>query len=103
MDAVHHYPVLEDWRFMISNVCPYTAPEQISSYCTGKIYNDARERFIDGTLIDTSRITAKKGNLIQTHSGTIYTLGTPNQNFIDWLISRGKSINDYKDFGTINY
>jgi hypothetical protein len=92
---------LEKWFFeYVGDGDPYHSPEMGSTRALGFIYGDGR-RFLDGTYIHTSSLVAKKGNLIKTHSGSVYELGTPNPRFVEWLTKRGNSIEDYKDFGEI--
>jgi len=91
-------PRLENWSVCIlPSDDPYKAPELWPMVLQGLYYGDIYDdkRFDRGTYINTSSI--KEINTItkkaQT-SNTLYELGAPDPNFIEYIKSQGNTIDD---------
>ena len=63
--------LLEDWKFH-SNATPYTAPEAVCSWLTGKVFGHPDHE--DGTLVTTTNIKKRKGLYVRTRNNK-YILG----------------------------
>jgi hypothetical protein len=55
-DEFGQHVLLEDWRIH-TNATPYTAPEAILQWLTGRVYGHSRHD--DGTFITTTAITSQ--------------------------------------------
>jgi hypothetical protein len=64
--------LLEDWKL-----------SPTGNGLIGKIYNDKRKRFLDGTEILTSKIIDYIDGRIHTKSGSTYVLGRPSINLFN--------------------
>lgn len=87
-------PRLENWSIGADN--PFQAPECQSKRLHGQIYNDENGRFPDGAEISTSTIQELnlKENYVMTRN-TKYILGEPDQDYVKFLDSIGKKLEDY--------
>lgn len=74
---------LENWSVVCLANNPYMAPELRTSHLSGQIYG-RRPEFLDGEIVTTSYIVKAEGNKITTFSGSVYILGTPSQDYIEW-------------------
>ena len=63
--------LLEDWKTH-TNATPYTAPEAICEWMTGKVYGHPLHE--DGTLVTTSLVLSVIGRKVSTRN-TDYILG----------------------------
>lgn len=63
--------LLEDWK-RHTNATPYTAPELIVEWMTGKVYGHPAHE--DGTLVTTSPVVSSDGRKVSTQN-TDYVLG----------------------------
>ena len=77
---------LEGWS-ITNGASPYTPPEFRHIRLEGTVFNHALQA--DGTFIATSHVVEAAGNLIQTASGTWYSLGQPSKHYLDWLATQG--------------
>ena len=87
-------PRLENWSIGVDN--PYQAPELQKKRLHGDIYDDEKGRFPDGSSVSTSSIQELnlKENYAMTRN-TKYILGKPDQDYIRYLASQGKKLEDY--------
>lgn len=46
----------------------------------------------DGRHVRTSRIVKAEGRLVTTNSGSVYELGDPLPNYVDWCRENGRAI-----------
>lgn len=88
-------PRIEDWAIIsnASNIGPYAAPEQVKFALRGKVYDHVR--LPDGGEIRTSAIESYRDNIVTTKTGSVYHLGTPHKDYMDWLRENGKSLSDF--------
>lgn len=51
---------------------------------------------VDGRTgaVRTSRMVAAKGRLVSTRSGSVYELGAPRAEYLEWLASRGLAFDE---------
>ena len=87
--------VLENWSIGADPLSPYDAPETAVVRLYGEIYND--DRFTNGTYIHTSRLKTFDSTTLTatTKSGTIYSLGSMNEDFKNFLDRGGYKLCDY--------
>lgn len=81
------YPILENWSIAARRQDEYTAPELRATVVQGTIYNSPK--FSDGDLISTSLIQKMEDGLIETYSGSVYKLGTPDPNYVEYCNALG--------------
>ena len=82
---------LECWA--IKKVCgPYQAPEQSIFCLVGRVYDHPSKSHYDGRRVITSMIenSNKEDRTVTTYSGTVYKLGEPDPNWLNWLKEQGK-------------
>jgi hypothetical protein len=87
-------PRLEEWSIVSIPSNPFQAPELWSKRLSGKVYDD--DRFEEGSIVTTSRLVElnlKSGYALTKN--TRYELGSPSDEYIEWLTSQGKTIEDY--------
>ena len=89
-------PRLEKWSIGTAWINPYQAPECQKIHLNGTVYDDQKGRFSDGTLISTSSIQELniKENYAMTRN-TKYILGEPDDEYVKWLESQGKTLEGY--------
>jgi hypothetical protein len=63
---------MENWSIITTN--PYRAPELGGQMIHGSVYG--HPKFPDGSHITTSEIIGRKGELLETYSGSLYELGS---------------------------
>ena len=75
---------LEKWRVVSYDPTknPYQPPESILVFLNGCVYNHSK--FEDGKNIATSLIKKVDGNLITTSNGSVYELGEPHPEYVEW-------------------
>jgi len=73
---------IDDWS-TDGETSPWLAPECRWINLVGKIDGSAKTSV-------TTPIVAVDGLFVQTKSGSVYELGTPQPEFVDWLASIGK-------------
>ena len=76
---------LEQWSVSISN--PYLPPEAQSSHLSGKVYG--HPRFDDGYEITTSAIVKTEKRVVTTKTGSMYELGEPDPQYVEWCRKQG--------------
>ena len=74
---------LEDWSTIVPNDDGCTAPELLKTHLAGVVKNHPRVK--DGNKVITAAISKVNGRLITTASGTIYALGKPSKEYLQWL------------------
>tara|TARA_R100001244_G_scaffold97646_2_gene73059 strand:- start:1199 stop:1513 length:315 start_codon:yes stop_codon:yes gene_type:complete len=81
-------PHLENWSVGINNN-GYQPPELNYSFLVGRVYNHSVKE--DGKVIETSWISKinRETETVKTYSGSEYTLGTPDPEWVEWLRARG--------------
>ena len=81
-------PKLEQWSVIGPEVpSVYDPPEMRSRYLTGRVYN--HPSIEDGRAIQTSKIRSSEGRFVTTVTGTLYELGAPSEDWLDWLENNG--------------
>jgi len=68
---------LENWSVIGNN--PYAPPECQTLHLHGNVFG--HERHADGKSVRTSAIVGREGELIRTHSGSLYKLGEINPDY----------------------
>ena len=89
-------PRLENWSVKQVTNSPYEAPELGFSAICGEVYNHPVPRHYDGKKIQTSRVKSINldTNIAQTNN-TTYELGTPSQEWLDWMKENGYELRQY--------
>ena len=86
-------PKLENWSIVVFPD-PYTPPECCECILVGTVYNHPKHK--DGNLLQT---TAIKSFDAATHKAqtrrTLYDLGEPSPDFLQWLKDNGHKLEDY--------
>lgn len=77
---------IENWSLK-SNQGLYNAPETRRFQILGQVFG--HPKYHDGEVITTSYIFAINGCEIETHSGSIYRLGSPDPNYMLWCQENG--------------
>ena len=75
---------IQNWSVQHLPADMYTAPEQLGVCLRGEVYGHVSQQMADGDTITTSRIVAVDGSLVTTKSGTVYTLGAINPEYLEW-------------------
>ena len=76
-------PSLTNWSTIIAN--PYQAPEAGCNIRLAGVVK-GHPRFSDGEIVETSRVAQSIGRIVETNSGTIYTLeGDPDPEYVEYL------------------
>ena len=89
-------PRIEEWSIGSNFISLYQAPEAQNKYLHGRIYDDELDRFEDGSPIRTSSI--QEFNLEESYAmtrNTMYMLGKPSVEYLEWLEEQGKKLEDY--------
>lgn len=79
-------PRLENWHVRGAQDS-YTPPELQRLTVGGQVFDSLK--FTDGERIKTSFIVAISGREIKTHSGSVYTLGRPDNAYVTWCQENG--------------
>ena len=77
---------IENWR-VIGTEDPYCPPERMSLSISGEVYGNPE--FPDGLGVTTSYVKSINGSQVTTHSGSVYTLGEPNAEYVEWCRENG--------------
>lgn len=80
---------IEDWSVKVKDD-GYTPPEQQRLCLHGKIQD--HPRFPPTKNVLTSPISSVDGRVVTTSSGSVYELGTPNAEYMDWCRENGKHV-----------
>ena len=80
------YYILNGWSVSFDGDPDYTAPEARLLRLQGKTD--------DGRNVKTSHIVAVEGRRITTRSGSVYTLGIIDPDYLKWLKANGISYNE---------
>lgn len=86
---------LENWSIVQDSSNPFLAPELRTVRLQGEVYD--REGFENGTSVVTSSIQTlniTKGYAVTRN--TIYELGEPKKDFVEWLNTNGHKLEDYE-------
>lgn len=78
---------LENWAVALNYLNPYMPPESSWTFLTGLV--SGHPKHTDGKRIATSRIIKVSGKFVYTNSGTLYELGKPSLDYIEWCKSEG--------------
>ena len=97
-------PILKKWS-TVADINPYQAPEVPPMLkLRGEVYD--HDEMEDGAVIETSSIKKTIGRIIETFSGSVYTLeGEPDPEWVEYLDSIGYDLDvenpvqskEYKD------
>lgn len=79
---------LENWAVHYDEVNPYLPPECQHQYLSGEVYG--HYKYFDGERITTSRPVKVEGKKVTTYSGSIYELGEPSVDYVEYLKSIGR-------------
>jgi hypothetical protein len=84
-------PRIENWSISTDNSNSFLAPELRSRYLNGQVFGHSR--FKDGVNVSTSALQEldMKSKIARTHN-TVYELGEPSQQYVEWLRSQGKKL-----------
>ena len=91
MEQEKKYPRLENWdvgtdeRLVIDN--PYMPPEMFPLSAEGNVYGS--DEYEDGEKIVTSMIIKMEDSHIYTKTGSIYKLGEPDKEYVEWCKEKG--------------
>ena len=77
---------IENWS-ITSHDDKYTPPEAQKIRLMGEVYG--HPNFEEGHKIVSSHIVSIHGNTIETASGSVYELGTPDEGFVEWCKTNG--------------
>lgn len=80
---------IENWSVTSADT-PYTPPEACSFSLQGEVYD--HPHFSDGDRVCTSTIVNVDGPIVMTYSGSVYRLGTPEPNYVEWCRKQGRHI-----------
>lgn len=69
---------------------PYAAPECMRQFIQGNVYD--HPRFADGHRVTTSAIKRVEGPYVETESGSLYAMGEPDPDYVDWCREQGHHI-----------
>jgi len=76
---------LEDWAVVTDD--PYSPPEVAWQQLQGRVYG--HEKRPDGQQIITSLMNKVEWRLVTTSSGSVYKLGTPAKEYMEYCKSEG--------------
>ena len=83
-------PRLENWSVVVRPKDPYQAPELWATILAGNVYGHSKpDVFPDGSEINTSLVVSVKGREVKTYSGSVYTLGKVDENYVKWCEENG--------------
>lgn len=77
-------PKIEQWSVVRRD---FRAPETGGQSISGKIYGHPEQP--DGRHVTTSPMVRVNGHRIETESGSLYLLGEPSREYLEWLRSEG--------------
>lgn len=93
-------PKLENWAVVACSHGPYKSPEQIGLALSGNVYNHPNPKNYDGREVITSELKLISGfRRTARTENTFYELGEPHPDFVKYLDSIGKTIDDYETNG----
>lgn len=78
---------IENWSLVERDANPYLAPELKNRHLHGVVYG--HPRWADGTSVVTSSIKDVDGCIVETHSGSVYELGEPAAEYVEWCKKNG--------------
>ena len=78
-------PRLENWSVVPGASDPYMAPELHGICLQGEVYDHPNQRHNDGKIVRTSRVMDVSGKVVKTYSGSIYELGEPSPDYVEWM------------------
>ncbi len=81
-------PILNNWRCVSRTTNPYQAPELGRLAIQGTLAEDHNSRTV-GTRIVTSIVIETNGRDVTTETGTVYTLGIPDVEYLVFLEEKG--------------
>jgi len=83
-------PIIVNWSLKGSNGGPYDPPETRRFKVSGEVHHSPR--FADGERITTSYLVGISGIEINTFSGSVYHLGRPSDEYMEWCQANGYHI-----------
>ena len=78
---------IENWYLGGNQQGLYSAPETRRNTISGQVFGN--QKFHDGKWITTSWIVAISGCEIETVSGSVYQLGSPDGQYMEWCRENG--------------
>ena len=91
---------LENWAVVTFGHSGYQSPEQATVALTGNVYGHPNPKNHDGKEVVTSDLKSiSVARLTATTKNTVYELGTPHPDFVKYLESIGKTVEDYETVG----
>ena len=81
---------IENWCIVAGSLhaaSPYTPPEARLICLKGEVYN--HPKFNNGEVVCTSILMSVEGRTATTYSGSVYHLGYPNPEFVEWCKKKG--------------
>ncbi len=76
---------IENWS--LSDWGPYDLPENQRFKVSGQVFGNPK--FFDGDRITTSFLVAVSGCEVSTYSGSVYRLGKPSDDYMEWCRENG--------------
>lgn len=83
-------PRIENWSLVGGELRQYDPPELTRFSIAGQVFGNPK--FDEGKRITTSAIVAISGCEVETHSGSIYQLGKPSDDYMLWCQENGYHI-----------
>ena len=78
---------IEGWALVYDHDDGYTPPECVRRCLKGEVYGHPRKA--DGETVRTSPIASVDGLHVLTSSGSLYLLGEPRPDYLDYLLGQG--------------
>ena len=87
---------LDDWSLVVgTSVDVYSDPARQCRFLRGTIFH--HKDHIDGKNLSTSCVVKIDGRFITTKSGSVYELGEPVEEYVDWCKQTGCHIPTEKE------
>ena len=81
---------IEQWSITAVQRSLYDPPEAQRFRLQGKVYGHPLHT--DGKSLVTSDIVHVEGAHVETHSGSFYVLGEPNEKYVEWCREQGHHV-----------
>lgn len=82
--------ILQNWSTCRPRLCdPFAAPELTGIALQGVVHGHRHKP--DGVRVVTSRVSRVIGKIVTTESGTVYELGDPSEDYLDYLARQGRT------------
>lgn len=77
---------LNNWK-LVEDQDPYQPPELRRKRLSGEVFGHPRHD--DGSRVVTSEVESIDGRVVRTFSGSEYTLGDPDPDYVEWCQENG--------------